>query len=168
MRFSLLILTTLLLLSGCGETKVYPATTAGDAGDTSSASADAQADAAPDVQLDVPAASADTASADTALDASPEDGSVTDTPEDATTADVPEVCVPVTCELLGFNCGAIDDQCGNTISCGLCSPPNTVGLGHPQVCGASDCEVKACGDDGCGGLRGTCEDPTPNCTQRRL
>lgn len=154
---SLSILSILLLTVGCGETKVYPATDQADSSDTS---------AALDVQADT---SLDTGTADVGAPDTGGGGDVvvldTGISEDSEATDVPLPCVPVTCETLGFNCGAIDDQCGNTLSCGLCTPPNACGAGgNAQVCGCSpDCEDKTCGDDGCGGVCGACEDPTPNC-----
>jgi hypothetical protein len=150
---TLLALSTVLLACACGETKVYPATEQGDSSDTASDTS-TTSDMAADMAVE------DLGPPDGAPDAGETE------PDEVTVSDAVESCVPVTCEILAFNCGAIDDQCGNTVSCGLCAPPNTCGSGgNTQVCGCSpDCENKTCGDDGCGGLCGACEDPTPNCS----
>lgn len=34
-------------------------------------------------------------------------------------------CVPYSCSTFGFVCGTADDGCGNTLQCGLCTPPQT-------------------------------------------
>jgi hypothetical protein len=151
MRPSILIfLFAFTALSACGETNVYDA----GPGDT------AQEIVAPDADTNAPDApdatdGGEIATGDLGLD------TAGDTP--LTDAETP--CVPVTCESLGFDCGAIDNQCGNTFSCGLCSPPNVCGGGgNALVCGCTPaCGDKTCGNDGCGGSCGICADPAPNC-----
>ncbi len=63
-------------------------------------------------------------------------------------------CVPVGCLELQAECGAIDDGCGATITCGSCAAPS-ICENHACVC-VPDCAGKQCGDDGCGGVCGTC------------
>src|SRR5262249_43613048 len=66
---------------------------------------------------------------------------------------------PRTCSGLGSNCGSTSDGCGGTLSCGVCTAPQTCGGGGtPNVCGScapTTCAAqgKNCGSigDGCGG-----------------
>ncbi|MGM0576650.1 MAG: hypothetical protein ACQEXJ_13055 [Myxococcota bacterium] len=96
----------------------------------------------------------------------PADTSDTSGAVDDDTAQEDAACIPTTCDAEGANCGVVDDGCGGTMSCGLCSPLNECGGGGtPNVCGCTpDCEGKSCGGDGCGGKCGTCESPTPHCS----
>ena len=89
-------------------------------------------------------------------------------------------CVPFTCEIVGGECGILNDGCGGTVPCGSCGPnetcqPNLVCACDYLECGGEccsqdavcyqgqcwtgcvpDCAGKLCGDDdGCGG---TCPD----------
>jgi hypothetical protein len=166
MRPSILLFVSLFtVLSACGETNVYDSGPGDGATDTAGEVATSDADVevpdipAPDADVEVP----DISAPDVGEVAPGDLGSETD--GDTAVADVEPACVPVTCESLGFDCGAIDNQCGNTLSCGLCNPPNVCGGGgNAQVCGCTpDCGEKTCGDDGCGGTCGICEAPTPNC-----
>jgi hypothetical protein len=66
-------------------------------------------------------------------------------------------CQPQSCTELGKNCGAVDNGCGASISCGSCDAPNTCGGGGPEhVCGCmpTTCMKQGwnCGTapDGCG------------------
>jgi probable HAF family extracellular repeat protein len=99
----------------------------------------------------------------------------------------PPVCAPITCASIGKNCGTISDGCGNTLTCGSCTEPQSCGGGGvANVCGPcqpTTCEAqgKNCGaiPDGCGawlacgsctspeicggaGTPGVCEAPPPN------
>ncbi len=78
--------------------------------------------------------------------------------EDMGTSDA---CVPMTCEDLGAECGAIDDGCGTTLDCGgdltcvategangICNTGTNECECTVNTCGASDCGTI---DDGCGG-----------------
>jgi len=91
----------------------------------------------------------------------------------------PTGCTPKTCAQLGFNCGMNSDGCGNIISCGTCSSPETCGGGGGfSVCGMPTmspdagmaCTPKTCAQlgfdcgmnsDGCGNTLscGTCTAP---------
>ncbi len=77
------------------------------------------------------------------------------------------------CEDLGFDCGPINDGCGDTIDCGDCADDESCGLFEHNVCAQLDelcvpvsrddaCDGRECGPvgDGCGGSIncGTCED----------
>jgi hypothetical protein len=45
-------------------------------------------------------------------------------------------CVPVTCAMIGLNCGPAGDGCGNMLDCGTCSSPLTCGGAGPSgICG---------------------------------
>ena len=66
-------------------------------------------------------------------------------------------CTPKSCSELALNCGAVNNGCGVTMSCGLCDAPNICGGGGaPNVCGCqkATCEMMGwnCGSapDGCG------------------
>ncbi len=107
--------------------------------------------------------------------------STTDT-EDASTTQVPEVSIPVTdtaahppdgsidpgckpnktCADYPDNCGAaLDDGCVGTIDCSNACSAELVCLAGQCVSPAEcipACEGKVCGDDGCGGSCGTCEE----------
>jgi hypothetical protein len=82
------------------------------------------------------------------------------------------VCMPKTCNQLGFNCGMNGDGCGGTIDCGATCPVGQTcgGGGMTSVCGAPPCTPKTCAQlnatcgpvaDGCGALLmcGTCNQP---------
>jgi hypothetical protein len=78
-------------------------------------------------------------------------------------------CAPTTCSSLGWNCDPMNNGCGNVVSCGTCSSPQTCGGGGmAHVCG---CAPQTCGtrcgtvSDGCGGLLDCppCP-PPPGCT----
>ncbi|MGD0675892.1 MAG: hypothetical protein ABSC94_10765 [Polyangiaceae bacterium] len=93
------------------------------------------------------------------------------------------LCVPTTCQALGFNCGPAGDGCGGVLQCGSsCPSPEYCGAeGKPSVCGgnvnvAPDgatvmlCKPTTCAaqnifcgqaDDGCGNVLqcGTCTAP---------
>ncbi len=48
------------------------------------------------------------------------------------------VCVPATCQGLGFNCGPAGDGCGNLLQCGACGGADVCGGGGtPGACGHS-------------------------------
>ncbi len=74
----------------------------------------------------------------------------------------PPTCTPLTCSQQGLNCGPADDGCGNQLSCGACSAPQTCGGGgQPSVCGGTACAALSCtsqgiqcgpAGDGCGNL----------------
>ena len=81
-------------------------------------------------------------------------------------------CTPTSCFAQGKNCGTISDGCGATLTCGVCTAPQTCGGGGVlNVCGvASACtpttcaaQGKNCGtiSDGCGGTLtcGVCTAP---------
>ena len=92
-------------------------------------------------------------------------------------------CLPTTCQALGATCGAPDDGCGESLSCGSCAPNQicdggdwTCDCSHVECggicCGADeicangactcvpDCAGKSCGAaDGCGGA---CDGPCPS------
>src|SRR4029077_7461984 len=78
-------------------------------------------------------------------------------------AATPAPCVPTTCAAQGKNCGTISNGCGGTLTCGVCTAPQTCGgAGVANVCGActpTTCAAqgKNCGPipDGCG-ARLTC------------
>src|SRR5580700_2185068 len=44
-------------------------------------------------------------------------------------------CVPKTCQSLGYTCGSNSDGCGNLISCGSCTAPDSCGVGGFSKCG---------------------------------
>src|SRR5207244_9689704 len=45
-------------------------------------------------------------------------------------------CTPTTCAAQGKNCGTISDGCGGTLTCGVCTAPQTCGGGGvANVCG---------------------------------
>jgi hypothetical protein len=45
-------------------------------------------------------------------------------------------CTPTTCAAQGKNCGTISNGCGGTLTCGVCTAPNTCGGGGvANVCG---------------------------------
>src|SRR5206468_2119321 len=47
-------------------------------------------------------------------------------------------CTPTSCFAQGKNCGTISDGCGGTLTCGVCTAPQTCGGGGlANVCGAS-------------------------------
>ena len=78
-------------------------------------------------------------------------------------------CTPTTCAAQGKNCGTIPDGCGGTLTCGVCTAPQTCGGGGvANVCGVcipTTCAAqgKNCGTipDGCGGTLtcGVCTAP---------
>ena len=69
-------------------------------------------------------------------------------------------CTPGTCESLGFECGIRSDGCGSTIDCGKCEQyPNSYCAADGKCKCLPDCRGKACGDDGCGGSCGSCNQP---------
>jgi hypothetical protein len=80
-------------------------------------------------------------------------------------------CVPETCASQNISCGPAGDGCGGSLSCGVCTPPDTCGGGGmPGVCGHSSCTPRTCAQagancgpvaDGCGGVNqcGTCTPP---------
>ena len=46
------------------------------------------------------------------------------------------ICTPTTCAAQGKNCGTIPDGCGGTLTCGVCTAPQTCGGGGvANVCG---------------------------------
>lgn len=62
-------------------------------------------------------------------------------------------CVPETCQMLGANCGQLDNGCSDIIDCGTC--------GTGEVCGGSnlcECEPQDCAAQGfsCGSWDDTC------------
>src|SRR5215813_13205186 len=79
-------------------------------------------------------------------------------------------CTPTTCVAQGKNCGTIPNGCGGTLTCGVCTAPQTCGGGGiANVCGVgcvpTTCAAqgKNCGTipDGCGGTLtcGVCTAP---------
>jgi len=50
-----------------------------------------------------------------------------------------EECVPASCESLNASCGQIDDGCGGTLYCPLCSSGTCGGGGTPYECGSPTC-----------------------------
>ncbi|NOJ95607.1 tryptophan synthase alpha chain [Corallococcus coralloides] len=96
-------------------------------------------------------------------------------PEDAVSSRLawrpPPLCMPMTCESQGLDCGYAIDGCGGTLQCGECAGDQACGGGGvPNVCGPrpcvpSTCEARGatCGPlpDGCGGVLdcGTCAPP---------
>jgi len=86
-----------------------------------------------------------------------------------TMANVVVACTPTTCAAQGKNCGTIADGCGGTLTCGVCTAPQTCGGGGvANVCGVctpTTCAAqgKNCGTipDGCGGTLtcGVCTAP---------
>ena len=47
-------------------------------------------------------------------------------------------CTPtMTCATEGFDCGAFMDDCGEMVSCGSCTAPETCGASEPNVCGTT-------------------------------
>jgi len=51
-------------------------------------------------------------------------------------ANAPAPCTPTTCAAQGKNCGTIPDGCGGTLTCGVCTAPQTCGGGGvANVCG---------------------------------
>src|SRR5437867_10728602 len=51
-------------------------------------------------------------------------------------ANNPAPCTPTTCAGQGKNCGTIPDGCGGTLTCGVCTAPQTCGGGGvANVCG---------------------------------
>ena len=81
--------------------------------------------------------------------------------------DAGALCVPRTCQNLGFNCGPAADGCGDLLQCGTCAPPQFCGGGGFSVCGGSTslpdagCSPATCAQldincgpagDGCGNL----------------
>jgi hypothetical protein len=86
-------------------------------------------------------------------------------------------CTSKTCAELGVGCGPTGDGCGNVISCGSCSSPDTCGGGGmPGQCGYPDagCTPRTCANypsttcgeqsDGCGGHTANCNPCTPPAT----
>ncbi len=61
-------------------------------------------------------------------------------------------CKPLRCDEVPNSCGAIDDTCGGTITCGDCTRPQTCGGGGtPGVCGdPASCQPLACQPNECG------------------
>ncbi len=72
---------------------------------------------------------------------------------DQTAEDV-AICLPATCEQLGYECGQATDGCGGTLKCGGCDQ-GQVCKGHKCVCQPRTCQGLGyeCGQatDGCGG-----------------
>lgn len=68
-------------------------------------------------------------------------------------------CEPTSCAAQGATCGELEDGCGQTLSCGECTAPETCGGGGQAnqcgACEATTCEAQGvtCGvvADGCGG-----------------
>jgi hypothetical protein len=73
-------------------------------------------------------------------------------------------CGLVTCASLNANCGLIGDGCGNTISCGTCTAPQTCGGGGTQFqCGGSSGCVPLTQAQACGALSANCGDVADGC-----
>ncbi len=78
-------------------------------------------------------------------------------------------CTPLTCAMLGSNCGTIGDGCGGTLSCGTCAAGMACGAGGVAgVCGSTTCTPRTCAQagatcgyvgDGCGGIIGGATGP---------
>jgi hypothetical protein len=46
------------------------------------------------------------------------------------------MCMPTTCQKLGYDCGPASDGCGNLLDCGMCANGQTCGGGgQPNICG---------------------------------
>lgn len=88
-------------------------------------------------------------------------------------------CVPNSCENAGYECGALDDGCGNTFECGSCTgDAECVNNACVEGCEPLTCDavpLPACGNfgDGCGGRIDcacpdgeTCSDSTGQCVPR--
>ncbi len=59
----------------------------------------------------------------------------------------PPLCIPLTCDKIGAECGWLSDGCGGEIDCGECPPGETCGGGGiPYRCGAL-CDAVECGPD---------------------
>jgi hypothetical protein len=74
----------------------------------------------------------------------------------------PDACTPLTCAMQNANCGQIGDGCGNTLSCGSCTAPQTCGGGTlPNTCGCMGvcAEVPTCTGGTTTTLAGTVLDP---------
>jgi hypothetical protein len=78
-----------------------------------------------------------------------------------------DICTPTSCEVQGYNCGDIPDDCDTILNCGTCPAGQTCGAGGPNICGEGSCTPTTCAaqgancgsiSDGCGGLLecGTC------------
>jgi hypothetical protein len=64
-------------------------------------------------------------------------------------------CAAQTCQQQNINCGPAGDGCGNALSCGACTPPQTCGGGNvPGRCGSPPdgglCAAKTCAQQGIG------------------
>ena len=78
------------------------------------------------------------------------------------TAPTTPTCTPATCMSQGITCGPAGDGCGNQLSCGTCTPPQTCGGGgKPGACGGTACTPTTCASqhiacgptgDGCGNV----------------
>lgn len=74
----------------------------------------------------------------------------------------PDGCVPTTCFAHNAMCGSLDDGCGGQLDCGYCEFQSDACEGNTCVC-QPNCYMSECGDDGCGGVCGTC-DADETCT----
>jgi len=76
-------------------------------------------------------------------------------------------CVPTTCNALGFTCGMNSDGCGNLISCGSCTAPDSCGVGGFSKCGnptiGPDGGMLTCTPKTCGDLGYTCGENSDGC-----
>ncbi len=67
-------------------------------------------------------------------------------------------CIPQTCQDLGKECEVWDDGCGGSVDCDGCGAGKNCNNGVCESICVPDCEGKQCGEDGCGGSCGVCED----------
>ena len=74
-------------------------------------------------------------------------------------------CVAQGCPEQNKQCGRIADLCGGRADCGSCATDQTCDANN-QCVGACvrSCDSRECGDDGCGGVCGTCSG-TATCSQ---
>lgn len=68
------------------------------------------------------------------------------------------ICVPLTCEQAGAECGTMPDSCGGTRACGACAPGTECGGRGPNLCGGAACVPLTCAEigAGCGSVSDGC------------
>ncbi len=71
-------------------------------------------------------------------------------------ADVCSPCVAATCVAAGISCGPLSEDCGNLLSCGTCTAPDTCGGGGTS--GACGCTATTCA-----AVAATCGSPSNGC-----
>ena len=129
------------LILACGDSDGGPDTAADDAATDDDGPAEDAGDVPPDDAA--PPDDADSATAEDAPADAPTDFPA-DAPPDAPADSPPEtdegdteICVPVTCERTGAECGTVDDGCGHALDCGTCLAPQTCGHTAPNRCGCT-------------------------------